>query len=164
MEKTREGTQDRTQGLQVITFTVGEQEFALEISLIREIDRVGSITNLPHLPPHVVGVINLRGAIVPVVDLRLRLGLEARPVTKVSRIIVVEGETGPVGLLVDAVYQVMNLPPDKLLDPPEGFSSPERKMVRKIAKVGERLILIPELASLIMGAEGRRAESVEVDR
>lgn len=141
--------------IQAITFTVGDQEYALEITAIQEVERVGSITRLPHVPAYVVGAVNLRGSVVPVIDLRIRLGEEKSPLTRSARIIFVEAKEGNVGLLVDAVYQVVSVPPEKLVKPPPGGIEGAGTVVEKVARVGDRLILFPRLDALVVAVSGR---------
>ncbi len=91
---------------QLVVFALGDNRYALGISEVQEILRVSEITPVPEMPAHVEGVINLRGAVVPVLNLRLRLGLEKIPMDQHTRIILVESEGNLFGLIVDRVLEV----------------------------------------------------------
>ena len=105
--------------LQLVTFELFEEIFALPILDVREIIRMTDITPVPQAPNFVEGVINLRGQIIPVVDLRKRFGLSAAELTDDTRVIVVElGNEVVIGLIVDAVREVERLPSDTIVPPP----------------------------------------------
>ncbi|MGH2708293.1 MAG: chemotaxis protein CheW, partial [Actinomycetota bacterium] len=89
--------------LHLVTFALDREEFGIPIDQVREVIRVGDITRVPQAPSHVRGVINLRGRILPVVEIRTRLGLTAAVITPHSRVVVVESHARVLGLLVDAV-------------------------------------------------------------
>lgn len=131
-------------GVQLVACLVGGVEYGLEISRMREILRVGPITRLPQAPPHVRGVINLRGHIVPVLDLRVRLGLPEQATTTHSRVMVVEREGQRLGLLVDRVLRVLLLPAEAL-EPPPQETGQGRAFVKGLGKREDGVILILDL-------------------
>ncbi len=108
---------------QYLTFTLGDEMFAIGILAIREIIEYGDITEVPMTPPFIRGVINLRGAVVPVVDLAVRFGRNARENTKRTCIVIVEVASGngrqEMGILVDAVSEVLEIPASDIEPPPE---------------------------------------------
>jgi purine-binding chemotaxis protein CheW len=96
--------------MQVVIFALGEIEFAINIGEVRAIDRLSPVTRLPHVPDYIKGVINLRGQLVPIVDLRARLGLHKKAATKTARIIVAEIGDRSMGMIVDRVCEVTRIP------------------------------------------------------
>jgi purine-binding chemotaxis protein CheW len=103
-------SQDKKSGIaQYLTFRIDGQEYGLPIHLVREINRISEITKVPEVPTYVAGVMNLRGKVIPVVNLRLRMSFEAAAYTKETCIIVVDASVGQVGLIVDSVNSVLNL-------------------------------------------------------
>ena len=108
---------------QYLTFTLGEEMFAIGILSIREIIEYGHLTEVPMTPPFIRGVINLRGAVVPVVDLAVRFGRAAREITKRTCIVIVEVDSGQgrqeMGVVVDAVSEVLEIPASEIEPPPQ---------------------------------------------
>ena len=106
-----------------LTFALDMQEYAMSVLKVREIIKVMDITRVPRLPAYVKGVINLRGKVVPIVDIRLRFGMPAKDYSERTCIIVVEtdGRNGPlmVGVVVDSVSEVSSITADELADPPD---------------------------------------------
>ena len=103
---------------QLISFTVGAEEYGLELLRVKEVIRMRQITWLPKAPSCVKGIINLRGDVIPIVDLRERFGLQSRSKTAMTRVIVVEVEGKPVGMVVDSASQVVRVPADQFDPPP----------------------------------------------
>ena len=116
-----------TEAGQYFTFTLGEEEFALEISRVREVLDYTAITKVPRMPPFLKGVINLRGNVVPVVDLRLKLGMSAIEKTVDTCIVIVdiliEEELTQMGALTDSVKEVIDLDPDEIAPPAQNGDS-----------------------------------------
>jgi len=115
------------------------------IESVHEIVKVPDITEVPDTPAFLEGVINLRGKIVPVVDLRKRLRLIGKERTKSSRVLITENDGRLVGLLVDAVSEVLKIPPDTVEAPPEMISSIGVEYITGVAKIGEQLIILLDL-------------------
>src|SRR3954447_4057004 len=111
---------------QYLTFTLGNEVFAIGILAIKEIIEYSTLTTVPMMPTYVRGVINLRGAVVPVLDLSVRFGKAPSPVTKKTCIVIIEissaGERQDVGIVVDAVDSVLDIPPDQI-EPPPAFGA-----------------------------------------
>jgi purine-binding chemotaxis protein CheW len=131
--------------LHLITFFLDAEEFALPIRTVREVIRVGDMTRVPHAPAHVRGVINLRGRVLPVVELRTRLGLSALVPGPKARILVVEVDGRVLGLLVDAVAQVQKIPADQVIAAPDEVRSTDADYITGVARQGERLIILLDL-------------------
>ena len=127
--------------LQVVVFTLGSESYAIDISRIQEIVLPQALTPVPNGPRHLIGLINLRSTIVPLFDLARKLGLESLPDSQDKRIIVVSGESTPVGLLVDSVATVRTLDLTSVHDLHIGGSGP----VRGILTDAERFVAILDL-------------------
>lgn len=136
--------------LQVVIFRLASGSYAVDIAAVREIIRPQPITVVPQAPPFVVGVINLRSSIVPVLDLRSRCGLPPAEPTKDSRVVVVQVNEQSVGLQVDAVSEVILLPSD-LIEPAAGLirGTGHEKLLRGVARLDERLIMLLDLSQAI---------------
>lgn len=106
-------------GAELVTVAVGEQQFAIDIMSVREIRGWTRSTPLPNAPPHLLGMINLRGVILPVIDLRARLGLGASEVGRSSVVVVVQSGERQVGLLVDAVCDILRVTDGLIQSPPD---------------------------------------------
>ena len=122
-------------------FTVGDQAYATEVFLIKEILKIPRIYSLPKVPAFVKGVIDLRGSILPLIDLKERLGLGSVNLKK-GRVIVMIPGNRPIGLLVDAVIEVFRTVPKEIKPPPEMFHQPHLQFIRGMVRVGEQLYLI----------------------
>lgn len=142
--------------LQVVVFELGGERYGLDIGTVYEIIRHQPITAVPNAPSFVEGVINLRGRIIPVVDLRGRFGLSAAAPTKASRIVVCEAAGHRVGLVIDAVTEVLMVPSDAIEPTPEVAGGTEAGYLNGIVKLGDRLIILLDLEGLF-GREGAEA-------
>jgi purine-binding chemotaxis protein CheW len=140
--------------LHLVTFVLDREEFGIPIGRVREVLRVGDITRVPEAPPHIRGVTSVRGRILPIVELRTRLGLPGlgEPGTR-ARIVVVEAHGRVLGLLVDAVNQVVNVPADSVLDPPGEVLSAQTDYVTGIGRLDARLIILLDLDRALLLAE-----------
>ncbi len=141
-------TEEARTGTQVLRFSLGAESYALEIDGVREIIQVAPITPVPLMPAFVRGVMNLRGAIVPVIDLNARFGRAQARVGRKSCIVVydasVDGERGEIGLLVDAVSEVAEIGAESS-EPPPAFGTPiAREFIRAVAKLRGRFVLVLE--------------------
>lgn len=125
-----------------VTFELESEVYALPVTPIREVLRVGGITRVPHAPEPIRGVTQLRGRVIPVVDLGLRLGLSARREAATSRILVVQSKGRLLGLLVDRVHQVIQLDLNRAQAPPEDALSAQTDYVNAVFHLADRLILM----------------------
>lgn len=136
--------------LQLVTFTLNDNEYALDIHSIQEVNRMGQITPLPDSAKCIEGVINLRGKIVPIINLRSKFGLESQIDASQSRIIVVEaGRT--VGMIVDSVSEVLRISPDMIEAPPDIAIEGTSRYLTGIVKLPDRLISMLDIGELIGG-------------
>ncbi len=136
--------------LQIVTFVVGNEQCGIHIMKVQEIIRVIGAVKVPKAPSYVGGVINLRGKIVPVIDLRNRMGKSVTEYTESSRIIVVDSGTRMAGLVVDAVIDVTNLGSDELEPCPAIDENTSSKYIMGIGKKEERLITVLNLEELLI--------------
>jgi purine-binding chemotaxis protein CheW len=144
--------------LQVVGFRIGRETFGLPIAIVREIVRVPEITSVPNAPEYIEGVINLRGRIIPVVDLRKRFGQETATLNKKSRIVVVELNTRAVGLIVNSASEVLRLPPSEIEKPHNVFQEGELDYITGVGKLQGRLIILLDLNRILQRAELRRLD------
>ena len=134
--------------LQLVTFMVGSEEFAIPILSVQEINRMMEITRVPQSPPFIEGVINLRGKIIPVMDLRKRFGVEVSIELSDSRIIVVEVATRVIGFTVDRVNEVLRIESDIIVPPPSMVSGVDSEYVQGVGKLDDRLLILLNLDRL----------------
>jgi purine-binding chemotaxis protein CheW len=134
--------------LQLVTFEVGEEEFAVDILAVQEINRMMDLTRVPQSPPDVEGVINLRGRILPVVDLRKRFGFPIRERTPEARIIVVEIHSRVLGFTVDRVHEVLRIPSSIVEPAPAMVCSIDSDFIAGVGKLNDRLLILLDLNRL----------------
>ncbi len=147
---------------QFVTFQVGAESFGLDIGAITEVIRPLPVTSLPHMPKFIKGVIDLRGTIIPVVDLRERFGLtDVRNNLRTMRMIITRGAltgrgTGAVrllGLVVDSVQDVLDIPSSGIGPAPEGAMSERAAFIAGMARVADRLIILLDIGRVLSGEE-----------
>lgn len=146
-------------GMQIVVFVIGKELFGVSIEAVHEIVRVPEITAVPDAPPFLEGMINLRGKILPVIDLRRRLRLAEVQRDKHTRVLITEDGGRLVGLLVDSVSEVLRVPEDALEPPPEMISSIGVEYLSAVAKVGGRLISLLNFAKVLGLEDMKRAVS-----
>jgi len=144
--------------LQVVGFRIGNETFGVRIASVREIVRVPEITAVPSAPDTVEGVINLRGKIIPVMDLRKRFGhVDIQP-DKKNRILVVELQNKLVGLIVNAASEVLKIPPSEIEAPGSVFAEGESSYVTGVGKLKGRLIILLDVSKLLHQQEVKKLE------
>ena len=134
-----------------LSFRIDENEYSVEIMSVREIRGWTRTTSLPHAPPFVRGVINLRGTVLPVVDLAVRLGLEASEPQERNVIIVVDVGSRVMGLRVDAVSDILSFSDDQLQPPPDMTS--KSRFVRALTILDDRMVRILDLEAVLPSNE-----------
>ena len=139
--------------LQLVTFEVGEEEFAVDILAVQEINRMMQITRVPQSRREVEGVINLRGRIVPVVDLRERFGMERCEHSNESRIIVVDVNDHTVGFVVDRVHEVLRIDSSIVEPAPSITTSVDSDYIQGVGKLDDRLLILIDLERLFSREE-----------
>jgi len=139
--------------LQLVTFRLGTEEYSLDILSVQEIIRHMHLTKVPRTPDFVEGVINLRGRVIPVLDLRKRFGMPSEERTNETRIIVVEVEGKTVGLKVDAVSEVLRLPAASVEPPPSLIAGVESEYIKGVGKLDGRLIILLDVGKILTRSE-----------
>jgi purine-binding chemotaxis protein CheW len=142
-----------TASAQYLTFALGDEEYGVEILKVQEIRGYAPITPIPNTPPHVMGVMNLRGAIVPVVDLRRTLGMPATDYTPFTVIVVVTVGTRAMGLIVDAVSDVLDVGRAEMQATPDFGTQVDARFVRGLARVGGKLVILLDIDRVLGGDE-----------
>ena len=134
--------------LQLVTFKLDNEEFAVNILEVQEINRMTEITKMPSSPHHVEGVVNLRGRVIPVVSLRKKLGLAEKANNEHSRIMIMDIQGNTMGLIVDAVSEVLRIPSDIVEPPPPLSTGSSTDYIKGVAKLEDRLIMLVDLKGL----------------
>lgn len=135
--------------LQLVSFNIGSEEFGVDILKVQEINRMVEITKVPQAPEYVEGVINLRGKVIPIVDLRKRFNLEVKEYDKNTRIVVVDITGNIMGMVVDSVSEVLRLPADTIEPPPEIVTGINSEYIKGVAKLEDRLLIFLDLSKVI---------------
>jgi purine-binding chemotaxis protein CheW len=134
---------------QFISFSVGEEEYGLELLRVKEVIRVGEIAWLPKAPSFVKGIINLRGDVIPIIDLRDKFGLETREQTAQTRVIVVEVEGRLMGMVVDAASQVVRIAEDQIDAPPPVLGGLSQEFITGVGKTEEKLVILLNVDAIL---------------
>jgi len=142
--------------LHIVGFQVGRETFGVPISQVHEIVRVPEITSVPDAPEAVIGVMNLRGKIVPVVDLRRRFGAAPEEFTRKNRVVVAEVDGKLVGLVVDSASEVLKLAPSDVQPGNSMFQEQDLNYITGVGKLRERLIILVDLSRVLERGELRR--------
>lgn len=128
-----------------ITFDLADEKFALPVEPVREVLRIHKITRVPHAPYPIRGVTNLRGRVIPVIDLRRRVGLREGELGRLARIIIVASRGRLIGLLVDQVHQVMHLDLNLVQQPPDDVMTFQSDYISGVYHLGEELLLLLDI-------------------
>jgi purine-binding chemotaxis protein CheW len=144
--------------LQVVGFRIGDETFGVRIGSVREIVRVPEITTVPNAQDTIEGVINLRGKIIPVIDLRKRFGQTQIVTDKKNRILVVELDGKLVGLIVNSASEVLKIPPSEIESPGSVFADNESSYVTGVGKLKGRLIILLDISKLLHRPEFKKLE------
>lgn len=138
--------------LELLSFRVGQQEYAVDIMSVREIRGWTKATHLPHSPHYVRGVINLRGTVLPIIDLAARLGQKMTETSARNVFIVVQSEDEVVGLLVDAVSDILAVTNDELQAPPDMAADANHNFVSALTIVDDRMLRVLDLRAALLSA------------
>lgn len=139
--------------LQVVAFKLAGEEYAMDILNVQEINRILDITRVPKAPFFIAGVINLRGNVLPIIDLRKRFGLPERSNSEHTRIIITKLEENTVGMIVDSVSEVLRLPTSSIEPPPSIMGDIDIAFIDGVGKLDERLIILLNLPKVMDFAE-----------
>jgi purine-binding chemotaxis protein CheW len=135
--------------LQLVSFTIGSEEFGVDILKVQEINRMLDITKVPNAPVFVDGVINLRGKVIPIVNLRQRFGMKPREQDKDTRIVVVELSGKTVGFIVDGVSEVLRIPKSVTEPPPPLVAGINADYITAVGKLEDRLLILLDLERVL---------------
>ena len=138
---------------QFLTFALGTEEYGVEILKIQEIKGFSAITPLPNAPPDVKGVLNLRGAIVPIMDLRKKFGLPEIATTAFTVIVVVQVQAKVMGFLVDAVSDVLTVKTEEIQPTPDMAGQVDTSCLQGLAQAGEKLVILLDIDRVLTAAE-----------
>jgi len=138
---------------QVVSFRLGEEEYGVDIMTVQEIILFGLITQVPEVPEHVLGVINLRGNVIPILNLRRRFGMPDQAPEDATRIVVMNLNGRTVGVVVDGVNEVLRLAEDEISPTPPSLSGAGKDYITGLARRGERLLILLDMARLLGGGE-----------
>ena len=144
-----EGAAEDGSVVQLVSFMIDESEYAVDILVVNEILRFPEITRLPNTPHFIRGVINLRGNVIPVVDVRARFGFAKGSITDLTRVIVIDAKGKQIGLLVDNVYQVVRIPTANIDPPSEIITGVSEEFISGIGRFNDRLIIYLKISHLI---------------
>jgi purine-binding chemotaxis protein CheW len=142
-----------TDMLQFVTFKLAGQKYAMDILKVQEINNLKEITPVPNAPAYVEGAINLRGKVIPVLNLRKKFHLEQKDLGESNKIIIIDIRGTITGIIVDAVSDVLRVPEDVVEPPPPVSSSVRSELIRGVAKLADGLIIVLDMDRLLDDAE-----------
>ena len=148
MEQSENTTIVTDELLQLVSFKIDDAEFGVDILMVQEINKMMELTVVPNTPEFIEGVVNLRGRIIPVINLRARLGLNVKEYDSETRIIVVDLVDKTIGFIVDAVKEVLRIPKSITEQPPEIISGVDAEYITAIGKLEDRLLILLDLTKI----------------
>jgi len=146
--------------VQWVTFRLASEIYGINVMQVQEVLRVSEIAPVPGAPHYVLGIINLRGNVVTVVDTRIRLGLETTEVTDSTRIVIIEGAKHVVGILVDCVAEVVDLPASEVESAPNVGNDESARYIQGVASRGDELLILVDLNKLLTDEEWEELASL----
>jgi purine-binding chemotaxis protein CheW len=152
--------EEDTQKGKFLTFALGREVYGIEIRYVTEIIGIQPITEVPEVPPYVRGIINLRGKIIPVVDVRLKFRKNAAEYNDRTCIIVIDIKNTSVGLIVDNVSEVLAISENEIVPPPDSKTGFHNRYIKGIGKVGENVKLLLECEKLLTDEEAETLEAI----
>ena len=142
-------TTTHSEMLQLVTFKLAGQKYAVDILKVQEINNMKEITTIPNAPPFLEGAINLRGKVIPVINLGTKFGLEATTINEVAKIVIMDIRHVIMGVIVDAVSDVLRIPKDVVEPPPPVSASISTEFIAGIAKLDEGLVILLDMDKLL---------------
>lgn len=146
--------------IQLVGFNLGDEEFGVDILKVQEINRMVDITKVPQSPDFVEGVINLRGEIIPVIDLRKRFGLSKKEADRQTRIIVAEVGDSTLGFVVDAVSEVIRIKSNTVEPPPKIVQGQHADYIHGVGKIDDRLLMLIDIDKVLSQSEISRLDQL----
>lgn len=141
--------EEDTQKGKFLTFSIGKEEYGIEVCYVTEIIGIQTITEVPELPDYIKGIINLRGKIIPVMDVRLRFNKESKDYNDRTCIIVIDIKEISIGLIVDAVSEVLSIPDSNIVSPPQVNRGIHNRYIKAIGKIDNKVKLILDCNKLL---------------
>ncbi|MBU2513008.1 chemotaxis protein CheW [bacterium] len=148
-----EGLAEDTQKDKYLSFRIGDETYGVSIEYVTEIIVIQKITEVPDTPPFVKGVINLRGKVIPVIDIRHRFGMKSRDYDERTCIIVVDYTETAVGMIVDTVNEVVDIPESQVDQTPRTHSGTESTYIQGMGKIGKKVMIILNLEKVLFAEE-----------
>ncbi len=149
-ETSRESNLDEATGtMQLVSFRLAQEEYGVEITKVREIILMGEITRVPQTPPYVKGLINLRSTVIPVIDLRIRFGLSEDELTDESRIMVINVGNKTIGIIVDAVSEVLRVSKEQIAPPPPTVAGLGQEYLTGLVRLEDQLLILLDIDHLL---------------
>jgi purine-binding chemotaxis protein CheW len=150
----RDDRQRETTGtVQLVSFRLAQEEYGIEITKVQEIILLGEITRVPQTPDYIKGLINLRNMVIPIVDLRLRFGLPQEEPTGDTRIMVINVHGKTIGMIVDAVSEVLRVARDQIVPPPPTVAGLGREYLTGLVRLEHRLLILLDIDYLLTPEE-----------
>jgi purine-binding chemotaxis protein CheW len=147
--------------LQLVSFKLGSEEFGINILNVKEINRMVNITAIPNSPAYVEGIINLRGKIISVIDLRTKLGMPKRDPDNETRIMVVDVQGRTTGFLLDGVSEVLSLPANLMESPPEITAGINSKLIKAVGKLEDKILILLDLEKVLSKSEELELQPID---
>jgi purine-binding chemotaxis protein CheW len=146
--------------MQLVSFRLAQEEYGIEITKVQEIILMGEITRVPQTPDYIKGLINLRSSVIPIVDLRLRFGLAQEEATDETRIMVVNVAGKTIGIIVDAVSEVLRISHDQIAPPPPTVAGLGREYLTGLVKLEHRLLILLDIDKILGQEETAAVDAV----
>ena len=146
--------------LQLVSFRLGDEHFGVEILKVREINRMLEITKVPHSPDFVEGVINLRGTLIPIIDLRKRFGLRTKDHDRLTRVVVAQVDGNTFGFVVDAVTGVSKIQASTVEAAPPIVAGVDAEYIQGVSKSDDRLLILLDLERIFSAGEEKQLKKV----
>jgi purine-binding chemotaxis protein CheW len=147
---------------QIVAFSLGTETYGVDIASVREIIPIQRIVSVPRAPSFIEGIINLRGRVIPVLDLRKHFGFEQKKGDPNQRIVLVEAGSESIGVIVDAVSSVLRIPDDSVEAPASVIVGPEIEYINGIAKIDKDLVVLLDLTKIISDAEKKTLKETDL--
>ena len=146
--------------MQLVSFRLAQEEYGIEITKVQEIILMGEITRVPQSPDYIKGLINLRSTVIPIVDLRLRFRLSQEPATDETRIMVVNVANKTIGIIVDAVSEVLRISQEQIAPPPPTVAGLGHEYLTGLAKLDDRLLILLDIDKILVEEDVKTVQSI----